>query len=394
MKRFCSVVTNEVTGDYRIQKECRALPEEYQITLLGFRRPGNSEEEVNGRMRIIRTGEPILRRIALLFPKARETLTLEHAGREGKGKIILNDLSLFLLFVNKNLSILKRLLFIKADIYQANDLDTLLPVVIVGKLRKARIIYDSHEMCVEEGFIRTRFFKGLLRLVERIGIRSCDKVLTVSDSIADALQQMHNLRNRPILVRNTPELTRIRFSRHKGTKKIIFIGVLAPMRGLRQTILAMRQVSGAILHIRGYGPSEKAFRELVRKEGLSGKVKFVPRQAPEKLVRSCSAYDIGILPYRNTCLNYYYAAPNKIYIYMMAGLAVLGSDMPEIRRAIEGNNIGMTFNPESPKDIARQINKLLKSGRIDAYRKNSLAASKKHTWATDSKAYRRAIIGT
>ncbi|MEG2071276.1 MAG: hypothetical protein RR034_07885, partial [Bacteroidales bacterium] len=52
------------------------------------------------------------------------------------------------------------LLFKKCDILVANDLDTLLPNFLVSKIRKKRIVYDSHE-----------YFCGMLSIANRPRVR-------------------------------------------------------------------------------------------------------------------------------------------------------------------------------------------------------------------------------
>lgn len=71
---------------------------------------------------------------------------------------------------------------------------------------------------------------------------------------------------------------------------------------------------------------------------------------------------------------------------MMAGLAIAGSDLPELRNIIIGNNIGRVFDPTDPKDIARVINEMLTDKDLLSDMKNhSLkAARNKYNWEKES----------
>jgi glycosyltransferase involved in cell wall biosynthesis len=105
------------------------------------------------------------------------------------------------------------------------------------------------------------------------------------------------------------------------------------------------------------------------------------------LVKTASEADIGVIPYIPFCLNNRLCLPNKLFEYMMAGLAVVGSDLPELRHIIRGHQIGGVFSPEKPRDIARAINELLlDTPRLDAMKRNALrAAHELYNWEVEGK---------
>ena len=72
-----------------------------------------------------------------------------------------------------------------------------------------------------------------------------------------------------------------------------------------------------------------------------------PCRLAELLAWTASA-DIGVQPIRNTCLNHLSTDSNKLFEYAMAGLPVVASDFPEIRRVVAAHDIGLLFDPETP----------------------------------------------
>jgi starch synthase len=77
----------------------------------------------------------------------------------------------------------------------------------------------------------------------------------------------------------------------------------------------------------------------------------------------------------NLCKNFYYALPNKIFEYLVAGLPIVGADFPEVRRIVNRYEVGLCFDPYDPKSIARQINRMVENpDLIRKFRQNATAA--------------------
>jgi glycosyltransferase involved in cell wall biosynthesis len=98
------------------------------------------------------------------------------------------------------------------------------------------------------------------------------------------------------------------------------------------------------------------------------------------LVSSLSGYDIGIISYRPTNLDYIYSAPNKLFEYMMAGMAVVGSDLPVIKEVIRSSGCGVVFNPDDPKSIADAINSIMHNPKKLILMKEASCRAAKNRW--------------
>jgi glycosyltransferase involved in cell wall biosynthesis len=139
---------------------------------------------------------------------------------------------------NKFIQLLKYFEFIyrvvkeykNSNIIHCNDLNTLPIGVIVKKFfnKNTKIIYDAHEYEINDTPNENRYKIKIKYFLERFLIKYADKVITVSDSIANAYVALYNI-EKPTLVLNTPFYKNIEkkdiFRETLGIKKeqIIFL---------------------------------------------------------------------------------------------------------------------------------------------------------------------------
>ena len=69
-------------------------------------------------------------------------------------------------------------------------------------MNKPRLIYDSHEFEFGRNSSRSKFASLCVLLAERFLIKRCAFSIMVNDTIADAVQKLYKLKERPLVVRN------------------------------------------------------------------------------------------------------------------------------------------------------------------------------------------------
>jgi glycosyltransferase involved in cell wall biosynthesis len=396
----CSSVCNSAVYDYRVLKFAETLSKRYNVIIIGTKDKDFPAKESRRGFTILRGNKPFLTRCGELLRRVATSSSDDQCASEDpppksflKGlRASIADLAVFLLYLNKSWVIYKVLRNVDADIYIANDIDTLIPTVRVAQLKEARVIYDTHELCVEEGYIKTSLFKKLLYKIEHKYIAKVDVVFTVNSLIARELKKLHGLKDLPRVIYNYPKFlnARDRAAASKGNSlrgswdsiNIIYQGVYSFGRGLIQTILAMKSVDGAVLYLRGFGEWERKLRMLVDKNNLKNKVRFLTPVRPDKIVESLLFADIGIFtPSNNLSKSIYLSSPNKLYQYIMAGLCVITSDLPTYQRIVSDSGCGILIHKVTPEEISRAINMLVKDkDRIKQCKKNSLAVAKNYCW--------------
>ena len=166
----------------------------------------------------------------------------------------------------------------------------------------------------------------------------------------------------------------------------LYQGMFYPHRGLENLVEAARAFRRAHLVFMGWGVLLDALRDLVRERGVADRVRFTEGVPMGELLSFTAGADVGLIPYRNVGLNNYYTSPNKLFEYCAAGVPVAASRFPELTRIVEGMEIGRTFDPERPEEIAAAVNAIVDDPSEHArYHANAVAAGRQFTWEIESK---------
>ena len=254
-----------------------------------------------------------------------------------------------------------------SDIVHCNDLNTLPVAVIIKKFfnKNVKIVYDAHEYETETLY-STGIRKKIAQKLEKSLIRYTDRVITVSETIANEYVRLYNI-EKPVLVLNTPYYKEIKSTNifrekfHISKEKNIFLyqGALSQGRGIEILLEAFTSLDeNNIIIFMGYGLLEDHIKESAKKYM---NIYFHEAVAPEEVLVYTSSANFGISTIEDSCLSYRYCLPNKMFEYMMAGLPVIVSDLPEMKKIIEVFNVGVVLHENSingMKDAIGELEKL------------------------------------
>lgn len=280
-----------------------------------------------------------------------------------------------------------------ADVFHANDANTLPAAWLAMRRFRVALVYDAHELETGRNFGNSTlagFYQRFWSLPERLLIRKADAVITVCESIADALVQLYGI-SRPTVVINCPEKREIvRSNRLREELRIppdlrivLYQGAVASGRGLEPFLDAVQDVSGVAAVVLGDGPLLQGLRERAQSGALERV--FLPGKVPlSALADYTASADIGITTIQATCRSYYYALPNKLFEYIHAGLPVVGSDLPEIARVIRSFDVGEVVDPDDSGAIADALRRLLDDRRYREARANTRRAAEIYNWQHES----------
>jgi glycosyltransferase involved in cell wall biosynthesis len=266
-------------------------------------------------------------------------------------------------YAEYNVKLFFRLLFSKADLLVANDLDTLSAVFLASRIRRLPVVYDSHEYFTElPELIGRRWVKKVWENLETIMLPRIKYAYTVSASIASEYKRkyginMQVIRNLPFRIESI-QLTATSLKKD-GKKIIIYQGSLNRGRGIELAIRAMQFVENVRLVIAGMGYIENELKELTSSLTLNEKVHFIGRILPEELWQYTAQADLGISLEEKLGLNYYYALPNKLFDYIQARIPVLVSDLPEMESVVNKYQIGRVIRSGEPLELALVFNEML-----------------------------------
>lgn len=290
---------------------------------------------------------------AALFPPKFESegvQVITHRLERRKGK---------LRFVEMMRTFRKTLGTLSFEMVHAHDLDTLLPCYLAAKESGAKLVYDSHELYTESVHVGHRpFVRGIWKTLESRLIGRADAVITVCQGIADELQYRYDLPRKPAVVRNfsnpplmdhpvVPEALASFRDRHAHL--MLYQGYIQRGRGLFKALQALKEAPDWGLVICGRGPLETDLRRSAAHLGVEERVLWLGNLELDALYGVTKTCDLGLCLIEPVSLSYFFALPNKLIEYVQAGIPVVGSDLPEIRRIIHEYKIGWVT--ESTSDL-------------------------------------------
>jgi glycosyltransferase involved in cell wall biosynthesis len=165
------------------------------------------------------------------------------------------------------------------------------------------------------------------------------------------------------------------------TPILLYQGSIQENRGIEPAIDAITLLADAVLVVVGYGYHRPTLEADVKSRGLEDRVKFFGPIPNDELLGWTAAADIGLCNIVNSSLSYYTSLPNKLFEYAMAGLAVIGSDSPEIGRIVGEENIGEVTDPEDPAGIAAAVTTILADP--DRYGPGLERATARYNWTVE-----------
>ena len=353
-------MTNDLFTDNRVKKVCEYLVKHnFDVTLVGRKLPESSDL-------------PLLayktKRFPLWFKKG------------------------FMFYATYNIRLFLYLLFHRADVLVANDLDTLYANHWARKFkRNCRLIYDAHEYftgvpeLVEKPRVQ-RFWKW----IERRTVPKTDKMYTVNESIAGLYKKEYP--REIFVVRNIADSKNLVFNKTRkdlglpaDQRIVIFQGAgINIQRGAEEMIDAIQLVDGAVLVFVGGGDVINELKEKVRVKNLGEKILFFDKRPYAEMMNFTAVSDLGVSLDKDTNVNYRYSLPNKIFDYIHAGIPLLVSDLPEVRKIIDEYRVGLVCPSHDPGIIAESLELMLSDRNFYAsLKENTKKAAHVLTWENE-----------
>ncbi len=294
-------------------------------------------------------------------------------------------------YLNYNCRLFWYLMFSKADVLFSNDLDTLPANYYIAKWKKLPLVYDSHEYFTGVPELVNRHRKrNIWKSIERKMVPKVDVMFTVNESIAGLYKE--ELGVKAIVLRNVPEYfevvnvdkTKLRQELNLPVNKSIYIlqgSGINIQRGAEEMVEAMQFISNGVLLIIGGGDVIEILKTMVLQLHLEEKVLIKPKMPQEELKKYTRAADIGLSLDKDLSINYRFSLPNKLFDYIHAGLPVLASDLPEVKKIVEQYNVGMIAKNHDPKELAILLQQMtVDKQQMDQWKHNALLAAKELNW--------------
>ncbi|MCF8256808.1 MAG: glycosyltransferase [Flavobacteriales bacterium] len=360
MKRAIVSVINDLVTDQRVHRHCLTLQGAgFDVLLIGRIHDGSLPLEV----RSYRT-----HRMRLPFDRGP------------------------LFYASFNIALLFQLLFRRADLLFANDLDTLLPNFIVSRIKRSRLIYDSHEFFTEvPELVHRPRTRAVWEWLEGLLVPRLQHAFTVSLAIADAYSVKYGVRFQ--VVRNMPRLGERPPAEPEQPPVILYQGAVNLGRGIDLAIRAMQYLDSAVLRIAGTGDVLEDMLRLTQELNLTDRVQFLGRVPFAQLADITRTASIGLSIEEDLGLNYRHALPNKLFDYMHAGVPVLVSDLPAMRQMVEDHGVGEVLLSRGPGHLSEQLKSMLDIGKQATWRANCRNAAKQLNWQSEVRVLEKILAG-
>lgn len=324
VKHIILTVTNDLCHDQRMIRICRTLCEAgFNVTLIGRQRRNSPPLQA----------QPF-RQIRIRSPREQGPL-------------------FYLIY---NLQLLFRLLFIRADIFCAIDLDTILPVWCASRLRNKIRVFDAHEWFCEMKELQHRpIVRNIWKRIERSSLPDFPNGYTVSPGIVALIRSEYGHEYK--LVRNIPPLIEAARTERKEPF-ILYQGAVNEGRCFETLIPAMRQVKWPLM-IYGDGNFIEQTRALIRQCGLEDRVMLMGTRYPDELRQLTPSAAIGISLFDDSCLHNRVSLANRFFDFIHAGVPQICSDLPAYREINDRYDIALLVESPTEDNIAAALNKLI-----------------------------------
>ena len=290
----------------------------------------------------------------------------------------------------------------EVDVWHAHDLTGL---IALGPLARGpvRLVYDSHEISLETGTAERlpALFRRLLSMYERLLTRRAVALVTVNESYAGVLQR-HLRPRRTVIVRNcpprwtppTPLPSRLRDAAAVPDSQpmIVYHGAFDRHRGIEQLAEAMLSpgLESAHLALLGFGGMRPELEHLAGDPRFAGRLHVLDAVPPSQLLEWLAGADVDVIPLQGTTLNLRLCTPNKLWESLAAGVPVVVSDFPTMRRIVLEDpvgHLGAVCDPADPTSIASAIRAIIElpaDARAELRARCLRAAFARWNWETES----------
>jgi glycosyltransferase involved in cell wall biosynthesis len=212
------------------------------------------------------------------------------------------------------------------------------------------------------------------RLEREIGARAA-AVITVGDGVADALRTRYGW-DHVVVVRNTfPDPGPDAPAAASPPVGAVYAGRIAAYRDLEAIAAAHLPLPVTLV-----GPADATW-VAQHAEELAG-VQLREPVPVDEVTELLRASGLALVTNSDKWDNHLLAQPNKLFHAVHAGVPVVATDVPELRRVVAQHGLGTLYRAGDAGDLARAVREVVE--RHAAYVSSVVAARPALSWAADA----------
>jgi glycosyltransferase involved in cell wall biosynthesis len=385
------IVWNDFQNDARVLKEAETLQQAgYQVIVHALHTPGITKEQET-----LSSGIKVVRVSRSPFWKWRKTSSSVDSTPSGPiGKMSLKRRILRIiarLYTHAMLGI--KMLQAKPDIIHAHDVNTLPTAYLASIFARVPIVYDAHEISTSrEGYSS---FRALVYYIEKYLMPRVTASLTTTNMRAKFFARVYGIK-RPLVLQNRPRFTELERTNKIRTELqlehdwpiVLYQGGLQQGRGLERVIDAATHIHNAYFVLIGFGRLEAVLKNKVAALQLQDRIYFIPKVSLQLLPYYSASADIGLQVLENTCLNHYSTDSNKLFEYIMAGLPIIVSRLPEMSKIVQKYDLGLLIEADNTNALVLALRKLIMDPTLRKhYADQALCAAQCLSWESQEDAF-------
>ena len=305
---------------------------------------------------------------------------------------------------------------LKPDIISGHDLPGLaigyLSTLFLKRGNKPQLVYDSHEFELGRNADRTKLSIFFIKLLEGYLMRRCAFSIMVNDEIANVVQGIHHLTERPVVARNTPFYWEIdkdvtnavhhdfceELKAPENSFFVMYHGGVIHDRGVETLIKVVGKNTNIYGVILGNGESSylESLNKLAYETGASSRLLFKPAVPLSELWKYVGAANVGLIMIPAICENHRLCLPNKFFENIQSETPVVCPDYPAMKGVVEKYNNGIACDVSDVNVVFDAIERLRNDKTLyTEKKKGALLAKQDLCWEKEKKqlkeAYKRIL---
>jgi glycosyltransferase involved in cell wall biosynthesis len=282
------------------------------------------------------------------------------------------------------------LFFYKANLFYANDLDTLLPSYLHSIFRRKKIIYDSHEYFTEQAEIKDKpLVRKIWGIIEKFVFPKLKYVITVNKSIADVYKEKYKVNVQ--VMRNCPYTKEFENKEETLDLKadVLWLQIhgtgLHNNRGVEPLVEAMALLPKQFkLRIIGNGIILEKLKKMTKALQMEDRLLFLNPMPKKELNTYTATAFCGFTLDEPACLNHEYILPNKLFDFMHAQVPIVASNTTEVAPIVSTEKTGIVIEAVTPILIAKAVMQLYEDAKqYQQFKDNCIKAKANYCWENE-----------